>query len=121
MTKRRVLVIEDNLDSVQSMAFLLKSMGHEVQFAIHGFAALDVARSFKPEVILLDIALPGFNGDEVARRFKDEPGLEDTRIIAITGMPMADVEERALEAGCEHVFAKPIDPLVLEKLLEETE
>ena len=115
------MVVEDNLDSVQSMAFLLKSMGHEVQFAIHGFAALEVARSFKPEVILLDIGLPGFNGDEIARRFKDEPGLQQTRIIAITGLPLADIEERARDAGCEHVFAKPIDPLVLEKLLEENE
>jgi CheY-like chemotaxis protein len=115
--KRRVLVVEDNLDSVHSMAILLKSMGHEVQFAINGFAALDVARSFKPDIILLDIGLPGFKGDEIATQLRYEPGLEKTRVIAITGLPMADVTERALDAGCEQVFAKPIDPVALEKLL----
>lgn len=115
--KRRVLVVEDNLDSVHSMAMLIKSMGHEVQFAINGFAAIDVARTYKPDVILLDIGLPDFKGDDIARQFKYEPGLEKVRIIAITGLPMADVKDRALESGCEQVFAKPLDPAVLEKLL----
>jgi CheY-like chemotaxis protein len=117
--KRRVLVVEDNLDSVHSMAMLIKSMGHEVHFAINGFAAIDLARKFKPEVILLDIGLPDFKGDEIARQFRYEPGLQNVRIIAITGLPMADIKARAIEAGCEQVFAKPIDPAVLEKLLVE--
>jgi CheY-like chemotaxis protein len=60
--KRKVLVVEDNLDSVHSMAVLIRSMGHEVQFAINGFAAIAVARNFRPEVILLDIGLPRFQG-----------------------------------------------------------
>jgi two-component system CheB/CheR fusion protein len=112
-------VVEDNLDSVHSMAVLLKAMGHEVQFAINGFAAIDAARTFRPQVILLDIGLPDFKGDEIARQFKYEPGLENVRIIAITGLPIADVEQRALNAGCERVFAKPMDPAALEKLLLE--
>ena len=115
--KRRVLVVEDNLDSVHSMAMLLKAMGHEVQFAINGFAAIDVARSFKPDVILLDIGLPDLKGDEIARQFKYEPGLERVRIIAITGLPLAEVEQRALKAGCERVYSKPMDPAALEKLI----
>lgn len=115
--KRKVLVVEDNLDSVHSMAMLIKSMGHEVQFAINGFAALAVARNFLPEVILLDIGLPDFKGDEIAQQFKYEPGLENVRIIAITGLPLEDVEQRALQAGCELVFAKPMEPAVLEELL----
>lgn len=115
--KRKVLVVEDNLDSVHSMAMLIKSMGHEVQFAINGFAALAVARNFLPEVILLDIGLPDFKGDEIAQQFKYEPGLENVRIIAITGLPLEDVEQRALQAGCEQVFAKPMEPAALEELL----
>jgi CheY-like chemotaxis protein len=118
--QRKVLVVEDNLDSVHSMAMLLKSMGHEVHFAINGFAAIDIARQFRPDVILLDIGLPDFKGDEIAQQFKYEPGLENVRIIAITGLPLADVEQRALQAGCEQVFAKPIDPAALERLLVET-
>ena len=117
--KRRVLVVDDNLDAVHSMARLLKSMGHDVQFAISGFAAIDIARKFKPEYILLDIALPDFRGDEIARQLKFEPGLDKTHIIAITGLGISDIEKRALEAGCERVFAKPIEPAILEKLLSE--
>src|SRR3954471_5036787 len=82
--KRRVLVVEDNLDAVHSMAVLVKMMGHEVQFAINGFAALDIARTFRPEIVLLDIGLPDFSGCDIARQLRFEPGLEDTRLIAIS-------------------------------------
>ena len=115
----RVLVVEDNLDSVHSLAMLIKTMGHEVQFAINGFAALDVARSFRPDVILLDINLPDFKGYEVARQLRYEPGLEKTRLIAITGMPEAESRDRALASGCEAIYRKPLDPAVLEALLDE--
>lgn len=117
--KRKVLVVEDNLDSVHSMAMLIKAMGHEVQFAINGFAAIALARDFKPDVVLLDIGLPDFKGDQIAQQIKFEPGLEKVRIIAITGLPLVDVEQRALKSGCEQVFAKPVDPTVIEKLLIE--
>lgn len=117
--KRKVLVVEDNLDAVHTMAMLIKSMGHEVHFAINGFAALDAARTFKPDVVLLDIGLPDFKGDEIARQLRFEPGLKDVRVIAITGLSLADVEQRALQAGCEQVFVKPMDPAAIEKLLAE--
>ena len=117
VAKRRVLVVEDNLDSVHSMAVLLKMMGHEVEFAINGFAAMDIARRFRPEFILLDVSLPDFSGDKIARQLKYEPGLEKTRMIAITGLPLDQVKVRVLEAGCEAVYAKPIAPAVLEELL----
>jgi CheY-like chemotaxis protein len=117
--KRKVLVVEDNLDAVHSMAMLIKSMGHEVQFAINGFAAIALARDFKPDVILLDIGLPDFKGDQIAQQIRFEPGLENVRIIAITGLSLADVEQRALNAGCEQVFVKPMDPAAVEKLLAE--
>jgi two-component system, sensor histidine kinase len=115
--KRRVLVVEDNLDSVHSMAVLLKVMGHDVEYAINGFAALDIARRFRPEFVLLDVSLPHLSGDQVARQLKYEPGLEKTRMIAITGLPLDQVERLVLEAGCEAVYAKPIAPAVLEELL----
>ena len=71
----RVLVVEDNLDSVHSMAMLIQAMGHDVEFAINGFVALDLARAFRPDVVLLDIGLPDFKGDQVARKLKRQPGL----------------------------------------------
>jgi CheY-like chemotaxis protein len=114
--KRRVLVVEDNLDSVHSMATLIKMMGHEVQFAINGFSAIEVARSFRPDIILLDIGLPDFKGHVIARQLRFEPGLEKMRIIAVTGLP-DDLRQSALDAGCEGFYRKPIDPAKLEELL----
>ncbi len=115
--KRRVLVVEDNLDSVHSMAMLIKTMGHEVRFAINGFAAMEVAREFRPDVILLDIGLPDLKGYEIARQLKWEPGLEKTRMIAISGLSEDELRRRALEAGCEELLVKPLNPVALEELL----
>ena len=116
---RRVLVVEDHLDTVHSMAIMLKNMGHEVQFAINGFAAIDIARGFRPDFILLDIGLPDFKGDEIARQIKWEPGLEHTRIIAITGRSDDEIRLRAKDAGCEEFFVKPVSPVALEELLSK--
>ena len=118
--RRRVLVIEDNLDSVHSMAVLVKMMGHEVQFAINGFAALDIARQFRPDIVLVDIGLPDFSGCDIARQLRWEPGFEKTRFIAISALPAEPHRQKALQAGCSEFFAKPIDPKVLEELLGDT-
>src|SRR3954466_13554892 len=115
--KRRVLVVEDNLDSVHSMAMLVKMMGHEVQFAINGFAALDVARQFRPDVVLLDIGLPDFSGYEIVRQLKYEEAMSKTRFIAISALSAEQHRQRALDAGCEEFYPKPIDPKVLGTLL----
>jgi CheY-like chemotaxis protein len=118
--KRRVLVVEDDLDSVHSMAQLIKMMGHEVQFAINGFAAIDIARTYRPDIIILDIGLPDFKGDQIARQLRYEPGLENTRMIAISGLPQENLEQRAREAGCAEFYRKPMDPAKLEELLAES-
>jgi CheY-like chemotaxis protein len=118
--KHRVLVVEDDLDSVHSMAQLIKMMGHEVHFAINGFAAIDIARTYRPDIIILDIGLPDFKGDEIARQLRFEPGLENVRMIAISGLPHENLEQSAREAGCAEFYRKPIDPAKLEELLSET-
>ena len=118
--KRRVLVVEDNLDSVHSMAMLVRMMGHEVRFAINGFAALEIAREFRPDVVLLDIGLPDFNGCEIARQLRFEDALGKTRFVAISALPAQQYRKQALAAGCDEFYPKPIDPAVLEKLLDDS-
>ena len=110
-------MVEDDLDSVHTMAALLKAMGHEVHFAINGFSALTIARRYRPDVVLLDIELPDFSGCEIARKLRGE-GL-NMRFIAVSAMPEEPYRERALAAGCERFYRKPMDPAVLEKLLDE--
>jgi two-component system, chemotaxis family, CheB/CheR fusion protein len=118
--KRRVLVVEDNLDSVHSMAMLVRMMGHEVRFAINGFAALEIAREFRPDVVLLDIGLPDFSGFEIARQLRFEETLRNTRFIVISALPVQQYREQARAAGCDEFYPKPIDPAVLEKLLSDS-
>ena len=117
--KRRVLVVEDNLDSVHSMAMLVKMMGHEVQFAINGFAALEIARTFQPDIVLLDIGLPDFDGCSLVRQLKWEEALKNTRFIAVSALPAQQYKQAALEAGCQEFYPKPIDPKIVEQLLGE--
>jgi two-component system CheB/CheR fusion protein len=114
---RRVLVVEDNLDTVHTLSMLLREMGHEVKFAINGYAGVDIARSFRPEFVFLDLGLPGMDGFEVCKRLKAEPGMEKTRIIAITGYAQDEYRKRSQEAGCEIHLVKPLDPRFLDSLL----
>ena len=115
--KSRVLVVDDDLDTVHSLALLIKMYGHEVEFAINGLAAIEAARRFRPELILMDINLPDIKGHRLARQLKFEPGLEQVRVIALSGQSDADTEAAALEAGCAQFCVKPLSPNALEELL----
>lgn len=114
---RRILVVEDNVDTAISMADILRLSGHEVQLAHDGAWALKCAQAFRPEFVFLDLGLPGLDGFEVARSLRREPGLESVRIIALTGSGHADARERALSAGCDQFMLKPMDPAFLSSLL----
>jgi PAS domain S-box-containing protein len=114
---RRVLVVDDSRDAADSLALLLRCWGHEVRTASNGPAALAEAASFRPHVVLLDIGLPGMSGLELARKLRQLPGLEGVALVALTGFGRDDDRRRSLEAGCEHHWVKPVDPVVLESLL----
>lgn len=113
---KRILVVEDNLDSVHSLAFLLIDMGHTVEYAINGYVALDVAKRFRPDFVLLDLGLPGIDGFEVCRRMKQDPELRRVRVVALTAFSQDEYRERAAKAGCELYLVKPVQAAVLEHL-----
>jgi CheY-like chemotaxis protein len=117
-SSRRVLVIDDDLDGMQTLATLLRHMGHEVEFAINGHAGLEVARRMEPEFVLLDLNLPGMDGFEVARRLSAVHDAPAPRIFAITGHSGDDYRSRSLAAGCEQHLVKPVDSEKLLRLLE---
>jgi DNA-binding response OmpR family regulator len=110
-------VIEDDLDTAQTLAFLLRDFGHEVHYAINMSAALSIASRFLPQVVLVDLGLPDGEGTDVARRLRRHPQMKGSRIVAITGRGLEHRDE-ALKAGCDEFLRKPVDPDVLERALQ---
>jgi CheY-like chemotaxis protein len=113
----RVLVVEDDADTADSLAILLRLEGHDVRLARNGPAALALAGTCKPDMVLLDIGLPGMDGYEVANRLKAMKGGEALFIIAITGYGQASDRRRSTEAGIDLHMVKPADPNVLLRVL----
>jgi len=114
---RRVLVIDDNRDTADSLQDALGLRGHTVEAAYDGPAGLERARTFHPEVVFCDIGLPGMDGYGVARAFRSDPALRDTRLVALTGYGMPDDLDRALAAGFDKHLTKPPSLDALERLL----
>lgn len=117
--RHRILVVDDNEDSADSLAMLLEITGHEVRTANDGLRAIEEAQDFVPDVILLDIGLPGLSGLDVARRLREMPFLRSALIIAQTGYGQDEDRRRSLEAGFDHHLTKPLDLAELKKVLEE--
>jgi CheY-like chemotaxis protein len=116
--RRRILLVDDNEDTVHSLSRLLARRGHEVATAFNGLAALRVAHEFQPEVFLLDLGLPGLDGFELARRLREE-GFEHAKIIAISGYAQESDRARSRAAGFNYHFAKPVDFEALAELVIE--
>jgi CheY-like chemotaxis protein len=112
-----VLVVDDNVDSAESMAVLLRIYGHDVRLAHDGEAALEEARSFKPDVMFLDLSLPKMDGYEVARRLRMEPATRDITLVAMTGYGHEEERRRTHEAGFHLHLVKPVDFDMLKDLL----
>jgi CheY-like chemotaxis protein len=105
---RRILVIDDHADASETMALLLRAVGHQVLVAADGVSALTQAPSFRPDVILLDIGLPGMSGFEVAKRLRTVAETQSTVLVAISGYGTDQDRRRALAAGIDHYFTKPV-------------
>ena len=108
-TSRKVLIVDDNVDAVQSLANLLKLFGHEVQIAYDGQSGLEAAQATRPDVVLLDIGLPGLTGFEVAEQIRQQPALDGTVLVALTGYGRDADRQLSQEAGFDHHLVKPAD------------
>jgi PAS domain S-box-containing protein len=118
-SKRRILVVDDNLDSAASMATMLQLLGNEVRTADDGVEAVEVAAQFRPQVILMDIGMPRLNGYEATRRIREQPWGRGMAIVALTGWGQEVDRVRSQEAGCDRHLVKPVNLRDLEKLLGE--
>jgi PAS domain S-box-containing protein len=114
----KILVVDDSRDAADTCATVLELSGHEVQTAYSGRRALELARTFRPHALLLDIGLPDVNGYELARTIRAAPWAEGMVLIAVTGWGQDEDRRRALEAGFDHHLTKPIAAETLESLLQ---
>jgi CheY-like chemotaxis protein len=114
----RMLVVDDNADSVDAMAMLLESLGHRVETATRGDIALEKAATSWPEVVLLDIGLPGMSGYDLARALRAMPFPVPPVLIAISGYGRDSDRALAREAGFDHHLVKPADPQALFAIID---
>ncbi|HYD42137.1 MAG TPA: PAS domain S-box protein [Anaeromyxobacter sp.] len=116
----RILVVDDNVDSAESLCDLLRLLGHEVDVAHDGPTALGKVRAAAPDVVVCDIGLPGMDGYEVARTLRRDAGAGLTRLLALSGYAQGEDRQRALDAGFDAHLAKPVElPELLRALARE--
>jgi PAS domain S-box-containing protein len=115
---RRVLLVDDNVDAMEMMAFLLAEMGYEAYTTADAANIIELAQGRRPDVIVLDIGLPNVDGYEVARMLKRHPELRDIRLVAHTGYGSPEDRRKAHEAGFDAHLVKPAELDDLEKALQ---
>jgi PAS domain S-box-containing protein len=117
--QRRILVVDDNRDAAESLAMLLRMMGHELRTAHDGEAGLAAAVAFRPELILMDIGMPRMDGCEAARRIRGEPWGNEPILVALSGWGAEDDLLRTRDTGFDRHLVKPVDLDALTKLIAE--
>jgi CheY-like chemotaxis protein len=118
--KRRILVVDDDPFIVEASSILLELQGHECRVATSGRDAIDLARRFAPDIVILDLHMSGMNGFEVARALRAD-GHRRLHLAAVTGFDDASAVARAREAGFDQHVVKPIDAAVLKRIVDEAE
>lgn len=113
----RVLVVDDNEASALTMMWMIELGGHEVKMVHDGRQAIELAKTYKPSVVLLDIGLPGMNGYEICKEMRKDPLHKDTYFVAQTGWGQPEHRRRSQEAGFHHHLVKPVNIATLEELL----
>ena len=117
MAGEMVLVVDDNPINLKLVKVLLSLEGYNVQTAIDAKETIKILKTFRPNLILMDIQLPGMDGLELTRIIKAAPLLKNIIIVALTAYAMKGDDEKAFAAGCDGYIAKPIDTQSLPKLI----
>ena len=115
----RVVIVDDNHDSADSLAMLMQLTGNKTYMAHDGVEAVEAVEKYRPEVLLLDIGLPGLDGHEVCRRVRQQPWGKDIIVIALTGWGQEDDRRKSEEAGFDGHLVKPVDFEQLSQALRE--
>jgi CheY-like chemotaxis protein len=115
--RRRILIVDDNVDSGEAMSIIFELWGHEVRTSESGAGALALLEHFTPDVAFVDIGLPDIDGYELASRLREKNELRSLRLIALTGYGTAADRQRARAAGFDHHVVKPAEPHRLAELL----
>lgn len=108
MTKKRILIVEDNDLNLKLFRDLLGAHGYETIETKEGYEAITLAKTIRPDLILMDIQLPEVSGLDVTRRIKADKEINHIPIIAVTAFAMKNDEEKIMRAGCQAYIAKPI-------------
>ena len=116
LIQRRVLIVDDNQDVADSLAVILRQMGHQVHVAHDGRAGMQLAFRMRPHIVLMDIAMPGMSGLELVGEMRQALGPE-VRIVAVTGYGSDEDRRQSLEAGFDQHLVKPVDPAFLRGLI----
>jgi two-component system, cell cycle response regulator DivK len=114
-----ILIVDDNVANLKLVRVLLAGEGYEIRTAADAEEALEILRTFRPRLVLMDIQLPGMDGLELTRRLKADPETRDVIILALTAYAMQGDEAKARGAGCDGYVSKPIDTRVLPKTVAE--
>jgi CheY-like chemotaxis protein len=115
------MVVEDMHDLADSMALLLQLWGYQTAVVYDGEQAIETAKSFRPDAVLLDIGLPGMDGFELASQLRRLPGLTETLLVAITSYGRESDIQRGKEVGIDLHFLKPVDPSEVQRVLSKVE
>lgn len=118
MSGKRILVIEDNMDSYQLVKFVLEKKGHETLLAMNGRDGVNAAIKQKPDLIIMDLAMPMMDGWIATEKLKAEPATKNITIIALTAHALPADRMRAMDAGCSEYITKPIN---LQRFMETME
>ena len=116
--KRAVLIVDDNQDAANLLSILILKMGYPVYSAYDGAEAIQVYRTYKPQIVILDIVLPDMTGYDVAAALKKEGADESTMFVALTGYGQREDELRSAKAGFRYHLTKPVSISILEHIIQ---